>query len=280
MRNTKALIMITVSAVMGITAVIIGAQWLGRQAALATMTVVVAARDIQLGTPLSGEMLKTTEWPSGSVPHGAINDIKKLEGRVIKAVILRGEAVLEGKLAPVGTRGGLSAIISEGKRAVTVRVNEVIGVAGFALPGNLVDVMINTKDDTDRPISKIVLEKILVLAVAQEASRDETKPKVVSAVTLELTPEQTEQLDLARSVGNLSLVLRNQLDNQAANTDGARKHDLLKIAAPAPVKPAVKVAPKMMRIVKQPAPTVVAAPAPDKPKLEVIKGVHKTSVEL
>ena len=110
-----------------------------------------------------------------------------------------------------------SAIIGPGMRAISVRVNEVVGVAGFALPGSYVDVMVHTKVDDpargkDGEIPKIVLEHILVLAVAQEAGRDDTKPKVVSAVTLEVTPEQAEQLDLARSVGNLSLVLRNQLD--------------------------------------------------------------------
>ena len=118
---------------------------------------------------------------------------------------------------------------------MTVRVNDVIGVAGFALPGNYVDIMVNTSEEgagsaqnKDKSVSKIVLEHILVLAVAQEAGRDETKPKVVSAVTLEVTPEQAELLDLARSVGTLSLVLRNQVDPQAVATLGATKDKLLR----------------------------------------------------
>ena len=133
----------------------------------------------------------------------------------------RGEPLIESRLAPIGTKGGLSAVVPEGKRAITVRVNDVIGVAGFALPGNFVDVMVNTQEDggrrgdRDRSISKIVLERILVLAVAQEADRDSTKPKVVNAVTLEVSPTQAEMLDLARSVGTLSLVLRNQTDPNA-----------------------------------------------------------------
>jgi pilus assembly protein CpaB len=109
--------------------------------------------------------------------------------------VLRGEPLLERKLAPVGTLGRLSAVIAEGKRAMTVRVNDVVGVAGFALPGNYVDVMVNAQQDKEKgkaeegkQISKTVLERVLVLAVAQEASRDDTKPKVVSAVTLELSP--------------------------------------------------------------------------------------------
>ena len=117
---------------------------------------------------------------------------------------------------------------------MTVRVNDVVGVAGFALPGNYVDIMVNTSEEgagsaqnKDKSVSKIVLEHILVLAVAQEAGRDETKPKVVSAVTLEVSPEQAELLDLARSVGTLSLVLRNQVDPEAVATLGATKDKLL-----------------------------------------------------
>jgi pilus assembly protein CpaB len=170
---------------------------------------------------------------------------------VLKTSLARGEPVLEAKLSPVGTVGGLSAVINEGKRAITVRVNDVIGVAGFALPGNYVDILVNTEKDNkdggvqgrDQNISKIVLEKILVLAVAQEAGRDETKPKVVDAVTLEVTPEQAEKIDLARSIGSLSLVLRNQVDPQDATTAGATKASLLKIpvaAPPAPAAPAPK----------------------------------------
>src|SRR6185369_4254173 len=147
-------------------------------------------------------------------------------------------------------------VIAEGKRAMTVRVNDVVGVAGFALPGNYVDVMVNAqqergKGEADNHVSMTVLEQVLVLAVAQEASRDETKPKVVSAVTLELSPADAEKLDLARSVGTLSLVLRNQLDKKTVATAGVTKSQLLKftpaVEAPAarPVEVAVRqVAPR------------------------------------
>lgn len=274
MRNSRAIVMIGVSAVLGLLAMMFAAQWLGQKAALATKKVVVAARDVQLGTALSADALKTVDWPSSSLPEGALQDIKQADSRVIRVGLQRGEPVLESKLAPVGTKGGLSSIIASGKRAITVRVNEVIGVAGFALPGNLVDVMVNTKDDNERAVSKIVLDQVLVLAVAQEASRDETKPKVVSAVTLELSPEQAETLDLARSVGSLSLVLRNQLDKDPALTAGARKRDLLRISAE-PEKPALK--PAVARVRSRPV--VVTAKAPDKPRIEFIKGMHRSSVE-
>jgi pilus assembly protein CpaB len=202
--------------------------------------VAVASTDISLGHRLTPELVQLVDWPSRSVPPGSFQQLDGLDGRVLRTNMLRGEPVLQAKLAPVGTQGGLSAVIGDGKRAITVRVNDVIGVAGFALPGNYVDIIVNTqresteKTERDKSISKIVLERILVLAVAQEVGRDDTKPRVVNAVTLEVTPNQAEKIDLARSVGTLSLVLRNQIDPLVADTAGATKTSLLDLAA-APV---------------------------------------------
>ncbi|MET1085146.1 MAG: Flp pilus assembly protein CpaB [Burkholderiales bacterium] len=277
MRNPKALAMLILSVVIGLGAAFFGAGWLSQQGAMASNKVVVAAVDVDLGSRLNPQMLSEVEWPSGSVPSGAFRDIKTLQDRVAKTSIMRGEAILEAKLAPVGTKGGLSAVIGEGKRAITVKVNEVIGVAGFALPGNYVDVLVNTQQDGQgadaKQISKIVLEHMLVLAVAQEASRDDTKPKVVNAVTLEVTPEEAEKLDLARSVGTLSLVLRNQVDKDPVETAGVRKADLLKVAeTPAP-KPAQKA-------VKHSAGPRPAQPGSSRDKVEVIRGLQKSIAEL
>ncbi|MDF3037203.1 MAG: cpaB [Paucimonas sp.] len=232
MKNLKAVILLLLASMMGLAAAVYAAGWISQQAKIASNKVVVAAVDIELGTRVNPQMLATADWPSASIPSGAFKDIKDLQERVVKTSMQRGEPVLESKLAPVGTRGGLSAVIAEGKRAMTVRVNDVIGVAGFALPGNYVDVMVNTQrdrrggDEENKQISKTVLEHVLVLAVAQEAGRDDTKPKVVSAVTLELTPEESEKLDLARNVGTLSLVLRNQIDKVTVSTGGITKQQL------------------------------------------------------
>jgi pilus assembly protein CpaB len=232
MKNIKAIGLLFLALIIGLAAAIYAAGWASRQANIASNKVVVAAIDIELGSKINPQMLTTTDWPSGSVPPGAFTDIKELQDRVVKVGVLRGEALLERKLAPAGTQGGLSAVIAEGKRAMTVRVNDVVGVAGFALPGNYVDVMVNAQQDrakgeeNNRQISKTVLEHVLVLAVAQEAGRDDTKPKVVSAVTLELTLEDSEKLDLARSVGTLSLVLRNQIDKETVATSGITKSQL------------------------------------------------------
>jgi len=233
MKNPRAFLMIIVSVGIGLGAVVLASRWITQQATVASDKVVVATQDIDLGTPLTPQMLRVADWPKGSVPAGAFKDPKTLDTRVVKTSLLRGEPILESKLAPLGATGGLSAVISKGNRAMTVRVNDVVGVAGFALPGNYVDIVVNTEEESikeggiNKSISKIVLEHILVLAVAQEQARDETKPKVVNAVTLEVTPEQAEKLDLARSVGSLSLVLRNQIDTSLVTTTGSTKKNLL-----------------------------------------------------
>jgi pilus assembly protein CpaB len=275
MRNTRALIMMVVAVGMALVAVVMAARWINAQASTSTAKVAVAQVDISLGARITPEMISMVDWPSSVQPPGAIPDAKMLDARVARSSIMRGEPILESKLAPPGTQGGLSAVVAEGKRAMTVRVNDVIGVAGFALPGNYVDILVNTQEEGQRTaakdpsISKIVLERILVLAVAQEANRDDTKPKVVNAVTLELSPDQVEKLDLARSVGSLSLVLRNQVDPKTAETKGATKTTLLALQQPAPKPEAPRPAPAPVR---RPAP----APAPGV-KVEVIKGLERSS---
>ena len=257
MKNTRAVAMLIVSIVLGLAVSALAVGWVSQKGAIASNKVVVAVMDIELGSRLNPQMLTTVDWPSGSLPQGAFADAKELQDRVVKTSIQRGEAILNAKLAPVGTQGGLSAVITEGKRAMTVRVNDVVGVAGFALPGNYVDVMVNAQKDKEgakgneeqQQISKTVLERVLVLAVAQEAGRDDTKPKVVNAVTLELTLEDAEKLDLARNVGTLSLVLRNQVDKRPVMTAGITKKELfgekeepaVKVEKVAAAKRAVKV---------------------------------------
>ncbi|MBS1187244.1 MAG: Flp pilus assembly CpaB [Burkholderiaceae bacterium] len=264
MKSTRALIMIGVSIVVAIIAVVLASRWISQQSSINTSKLVVAATDINPGTRLTPEIIKLSDWPSGSVLKDSFSDLKLLENRVARISLQKGEPLTEPKLAPVGSTGGLSAIVAEGKRAMTVRVNDVIGVAGFALPGNYVDILVSTKDDSraqpnaggvvDPSVSKLVLEKILVLAVEQEARQDQTKPKVVNAVTLEVTPEQAEKLDLARSIGQLSLVLRNQVDNKPAMTDGATKKTLLRTKEEQVAEKPVAEAPKTPRKAAKTAP--------------------------
>lgn len=272
MKNTRALIILAIAVLAGLGAVLLAFRWLSDQGASKVARVAVASVEINLGQRISSDMVKLVEWPTGSVPEGSYGEPEKLEGRVAQASLQRGEPILETKLAPVGSQGGLSAVIGKGHRAITVRVNDVIGVAGFALPGNFVDIIVNTNREggssngRDQAISKIVLEKIMVLAVAQEVNRDDTKPRVVNAVTLEVTPEQAEKIDLARSVGTLSLVLRNQVDPGESLTAGMTKEDLLELSANA-TKARAKEADKAAFAAAKPtpAPTVARKPATTRP---------------
>jgi pilus assembly protein CpaB len=280
--RSRALLMLLIAIVAGLAAVFAAARWMqqqgGERAQLA-----VAAAEVELGGRLSADMIRMVDWPQSSMPPGAFSDPAKLANRVVLSSVHIGEPILESRLAPEGTKGGLSAVVAEGKRAMTVRVNDVVGVAGFALPGTFVDIMVNTQEDgaarsdRDRAVSKIVLERILVMAVAQEADRDSTKPKVVSAVTLEVTPEQAEILDLARSVGTLSLVLRNQVESRVAATTGATKAQLLGLKPVAAVASAP--APRVMR---RPAVKVAEAPIVQPPPraftcVDVIRGMQRVT---
>lgn len=268
MKNTKALIMIGVSVMVGLGAVFAAAQWVANKTSMATVKVVVAASDLEVGSRLTPKLLQVDDWPARGTLKGTFSDVKALDARVINVAMLRGEPLTESKLAALGSKGGLSSVIAEGKRAMAVKVNEVIGVGGFALPGNYVDVMVNAQDEKNKMVSKIVLEQILVLAVAQDqAVRDDTKAKLVNAVTLEVTPAQAEKLDLARSIGNLSLVLRSQVDRASAATSGARPGDLL--APGAPQGEAQPTAPRAAR------PVLAKAVLMPEPQVEVIRGVKR-----
>jgi len=288
--------MIAVALILALVAVVVAAHWINDQGAAGNKKVAVALVDIPMGARITPEMLNLIEWPSNAMPPGAITDIKQLDNRVSRTAIEHGEPIMESKLAPAGTTGGLSAVVAQGKRAMTVRVNDVVGVAGFALPGNFVDILVNTQEEArgdfgndrarEQAISKIVLERILVLAVAQESNRDDTKPKVVNAVTLELTPDQVEKLDLARSVGTLSLVLRNQIDPKTADTAGATKDSLLDPDGARAALLGRNRPPPQQSVAKAaaaaPAPAAAPSPAPRPAvprgdKVEVIKGLDRST---
>ena len=286
MNNKRAVVMLIIALIAGIGAAIMASRWLEQRSAEVNK-IAVAAVDINLGQKLTPEMIKMVDWPASSIPADVFNDTAQLTDRVLKTSLQRGEPVMESKLAPIGTQGGLSAVIAEGKRAITVRVNDVIGVAGFALPGNYVDIIVNTqkegdkKDEKEQDISKIVLERILVLAIAQELGQDQTKPKVVNAVTLEVSPEQAEAIDLARSVGTLSLVLRNQVDQHLIATTGITKESLLNMEVPLPEPMVAAVntsAPVKPKAIKKKAVKVVSAAPVVAPKhcTKVITGLSET----
>jgi pilus assembly protein CpaB len=266
---------------LGLAAATYAASWLQQQASANTFQVIVAERDLTMGTRLQPDMLQTLDWPKAAAIQGPLTSLDQAVGRVIRTPLLRGEPLLQSKLAPMGEKGGLSSVLAPGQRAVTVKVNEIMGVAGFALPGNYVDVMVNTPDGENQPVSKIVIERIQVLAVAQDVSTNESKPRVVNAVTLQVSPQQAEQIDLARSVGTLSLVLRSHSDDLPVQTTGARKLDLLPhapvvVASSTPAANGSKaVAPRSRasRPATVTAPTPAPALSPEPIRLEVIRGL-------
>lgn len=283
MQSKRAIIMLALSVLAGISAVLLAARWMGQQASGDMTMALVATRDLVPGQAITAPMLQTIAWPTSAIPAGAFNDPKKLEGRVVRTSIFKGEPVLAPKLSPEGTKAGLDSLIKEGHRAISVKVNEVVGVAGFLAPGSYVDLLVNIKDERDKQFSRVVLQRIMVLAVAQEAQRpDESKPKVVNAVTLEVTPEQAEKIDLARNIGELSLMLRNQVDTKDSTTDGVRRQNLFAIEVPASVEtlavaPAKVVAPVRRAESRSAAPKRTAKADYGDGRVEVIRGMQKAT---
>lgn len=286
MRNIRVVVMLLLAVGLGIAAVVMAAIWLNSKSSVLTSHVVVSTEDLQIGTRLQPGMVEMVDWPSTSPIKNPMTSVEQAVDRVVNVPVFKGEPILMSKLAAKGETGGLSAVLPEGRRAVTVKVNEIVGVAGFALPGTYVDVMVNAADANNNAVSKIVIERIKVLAVAQDVSNLETKPKVVNAVTLEVTPAQAEKIDLARSIGSLSLVLRSQVDMKSVSTDGARKNDLLNtvettlgnltsalglttnVAKAQTAKPTAAA-------VRAAAPRPPIEPAPE--MTEVIRGLNKTT---
>lgn len=205
-------------------------------AALPTTPVVVAAANLGLGIELRREDLRVIAWPSDAVPAGSVKDPQDVIGRGLVQPVTQNEAILPGKLAPVGAGAGLPPVIPEGMRAVSVRVNDVIGVAGYVLPGTRVDVLA-TVSPTNQPTdmtSKVVLTNVLVLAAGTRIEQDveKNKPVSVSVVTLQVDPGEAERLTLASTEGKIQLALRNPLDKTAPVTTGIRPAVLLGYAAP------------------------------------------------
>ena len=187
--------------------------------------VVVASHELKVGTVLTANDVKTVEWPGGSMPAGYISTSAQAVGRGLIRPVQENEPFLESKLAPKGIGGGLSVSIEPGMRALSVRVDEVVGVAGFVLPGTRVDVLLTLDKATksNEPITQALLQNVMTLAAGQQIQQDKDgKPKSVPVITLLVTPEQAETLTLASTAGRIQLALRNTLDTMPTFTTGAR----------------------------------------------------------
>lgn len=213
MRDKSYLIALIAAVMAGVLAVIGATIWLKAYDSSKITRIVVATQNIAAGEALSIENIKISEWTGPNPPAGAAMEVSPLLSRTAKSNIVNGDVIRETSLVSLVADGSLATAISPGKRAFSIRVNEEEGVAGFVLPGNYVDILLSAKDASGHPVSKLLLERILVLAIAQERNKpNRSEPRVVNVVTLELTPEQAEKVDLAHATGNLSLVLRNQAD--------------------------------------------------------------------
>jgi|SRR5579872_6133475 len=242
-----------------------------------TAQVIVASRNLELGTLLRESDLKTGDW-SGAVPQGALLRKDDVVGRGVMASIYEGEPIIESRLAPKGAGAGLAATIPAGMRAVAVRVNEVVGVAGFVVPGMRVDILISGNppggSSAVGTVSRTLLQNIEVLSAGQNFQKDaEGKPVSVQVVNLLVTPDQAEVLSLASNETRIQLVLRNPLDTQTAKTPGVALVTLYGgvVKPPEPVA-----APKVRRVearVRLAPP--VEAPKPVPVTVEVINGTRR-----
>jgi pilus assembly protein CpaB len=218
--RASSLVLLIIAGLMGVIAAILAQNWLEQQRATGTTIVVantkarkvvVAAQPLRFGTELTSINLKEVEWPAGAVPTGSFSSIDQLlkagERRVALAAIERDEALLSWKITGPGQRGTLSALIAGDKKAVTIRVNDVFGVAGFVLPGDRVDVLLTRTEDKNS-YTDVLLQNVRALAVDQLADERSEKPTVAKAVTLEVTTDEAQKLTLGSSIGALSLVLR------------------------------------------------------------------------
>ena len=250
---------------------------IGAASGPAAAQILVAARGLEIGTLIKDTDVKAGQWV-GPLPTGAILKKEDAVGRGVVAAIYEGEPLLDNRLAAVGAGGGLAATIPPGMRAVAVRVNDIVGVAGFVVSGMRVDVLIAGSPPgsaASGPKVKTLLQNIEVLSAGQNFQKDaEGKPVQVPVVNLLVTPEQAEILSLASNETRIQLILRNPLDTQATNTPGTAMASLFGEGKPA--------APQVARARVKPAPPAVVLPATPPPSpflIEVLNGPKRTEVK-
>jgi pilus assembly protein CpaB len=235
MFSRRGPILIAISLLLAVGAAWVANRWLVAQASgnsgPTTQAVLTAALDIPLGTKIEARHVTPIQMLEDSVPENAFRDLKAIEGKVALTEIMKGEMLIAPRFADQGSGSALSAVVGENMRAVSVRVNDVVGVAGFLLPGNRVDVVAAYRDRQDT-MSETVVQNVKVLAIDQTASSDKNEPVVVRAVTLEVTPMDAEKLILAEQRGSIQLALRNPLDEKVTHKPVAPVAAVVKKAPP------------------------------------------------
>jgi pilus assembly protein CpaB len=247
--------------------------------------VVVANADIPWGVKILPEMLSTSPYLEESLPKGSFLKPEELSDRIVVSPIKEGEPILEYRLAPTSLKtGGVSAVLKPGNRAISVKGNLVLGIAGFINPGNRVDVLVTIKDpETEMEITKIVLENLLILASGtQIVENSKGEPAPVDVYTLEVTPEQGERLTLAASEGKLQFALRGATDADIVLTKGITVPEMLKsllISKPEPVKSPVSKTVSKPRT-RHRKTKYVGPKKTNKVTVEIIKGLELTKEEI
>lgn len=272
--NRRLLTILVFAFVMAAACSWIAFRLVGRRVAVAqksaTVAVVAVNADIKLGTILSAANLTTVQL-AGTLPRGAILSPQDAIGRGVISDLYQGEPILENRLAAKGSGGGLAATIRQGMRACAVKVDEVVGVAGFVLPGMRVDVVISgdAPGETDArtgPRVKTLLQNIEVLSAGTDIQKDdEGKPKQVKVVNLLVSPEQAELLSLASNHTQIQLVLRNPLDTEVTKVTGSAMGTLFGDRAVAPALASAKSAPFHAR-----------APRPESVSVEILNGTQRS----
>ncbi len=281
-RNTRTIVVLAIAIVMaGLAAY---GVWLAvrsmpvREVEVARTQAVVATHPMTVGTLVTKDDVKLVPWPAATPVPGMFTEVDKVVNRGVIVSMSENEPLTEGKLAAIGSGAGLPPTIPEGMRAISVRVNEIIGVAGFVIPGTHVDVLVTVQrpDGTDQ--SRTVLSDVTVLTAGsrydQERATKEGKPIPTSVVTMLLTPKDAETLTLAMEKGKIMLALRNPLDLAPVDTQGARMAALLG----EPSAPPVKAVEHGRTVMKAPAPP--PAPAPKIYTVETIRAAKRSEEEV
>jgi pilus assembly protein CpaB len=278
-----------VAIIAGLVAALLITRYLERRTvsvSTPTSKIVVAAMDLPLATHLRPEQLRMADWPVTAMPPGAIRDVKEAIDHILTSRVLEGEPLLPGKLAARDAGNGLAALIPANMRAIAVRVDDVVGVAGFVHPDDRVDVIVTihpAKPADSEPISKVILQNVKVLAVGKELEVNERSRNVanpVTVATLLVNPEESEKLALSATEGRLMLTLRSWTDNQAVITQGMNASTLITDSSTKP-RDAVVVAPppprraplRVAQAAPQPPPVAPAAPPPGHGNVvEILRG--------
>jgi pilus assembly protein CpaB len=249
-------------------------------AAVQTQPVVVAAGPLQLGAAIKEDDLRVVQFPQGQAPEGSFTSSGELVGRGVIAPFVKNEPIIDAKLSSKEAGAGLPPLIPEGMRAVSVRVDDVIGVAGYVLPNSRVDVLAtaNPTDQRADTTTKVILSNVQVVTAGTRIEQDqENKPVQVTVVTLVVNPEQAERLALASTEGKVQLALRNPLDQGNPETPGIKTAHLVGTSRPAPARRSASASPKgkpgqavTMTVAPPPLPTVEVIRG-DKRAMEVIK---------